>query len=125
MIDIGKSNPRPLNLIVKLFGAYMSESKQSHSIEVAGAKLNLRSAHSGELVDNIAALFNEKINEVKQVNSQISYQNSLILAGLQLAEEYLLFKKASLQKINHIETEAQGILKEFEDSPMSKIQIEV
>ncbi len=98
--------------------------KQSHTLDIAGTQLNLRSQHDDKLVQDIAAEFNKKINEVKQVNSQISHQNSLILAGLQLAEEYLLFKKASLTKINHIESEALNILKEFENSPMSKIQIE-
>lgn len=100
----------------------MNESaKRIYDVQIAGLPLKLRSSHDEETVSELINLVEHKVQEAMGVNSSASFQNALILASLNIAEELLLLKKTAVAELNSVEERARLILDQIEEvsSPVS------
>lgn len=90
-------------------------AKTVFEVEVAGLPLKLRSSHDPETVRALVQMIDEKFAEAKKANSSVSFQNALVLAALNLAEELLLLRRTVATELNQVEARAQAILERIED----------
>lgn len=98
------------------------EVKNVYNVHVAGLPLRLRSSHTEDVVEELVQIVDQKVKEAMQTNSTASYQNALVLATLNMAEELLLLKKTLFAELDQIEVRARDVLDRFEiavteDSP--------
>ncbi|MCB0421456.1 MAG: cell division protein ZapA [Bdellovibrionales bacterium] len=103
----------------------MDPLKKIYDVEVAGVALKLRSSHDISTVNELVALVNEKVSDVKSGSQSIPHEKALLLAALHLAEEITLLKKSALSEIDQIEARVHGILNDLESSPVSQIRMDV
>lgn len=89
--------------------------KGVYEVQVAGLSLKLRSSHDAQTVSELIKLVDQKIKEAMSANSSASFQNALILATLNIAEELLLLKKTAGVELDRIEKRAKVILDRIEE----------
>ena len=95
----------------------MSESgKNIYEVQIAGLQLKLRSSHDPETVNELVEFVDHKIKEAMSSQSQISFQNALLLASLNITEDFLLLKKVAGAELSNLEARAERILDQIEDS---------
>ena len=90
-------------------------AKNIFEVQVAGLPLKLRSSHDAQTVQELVQLIDQKISEAKKANSTVSFQNALVLAALNVAEELLLLKRTMVSELDQVEARAQAILEKIED----------
>jgi hypothetical protein len=83
-------------------------------VDIAGIILRLKSSHSEETVQQIVKLVNDKIQQSLNLTKSDSVQTAAILACLNLAEEFLMFKRRALSDLNNVELRAQEIVANLE-----------
>ena len=102
----------------------VTDSKQLHEVLVAGLALKLRSSHDIDTVTELTKLVDEKVREAQLTGQNISFQNALLLAALNIAEELVLLKRAARTDLDLLEKRAQDLLSNVESSPLSQLRIE-
>jgi cell division protein ZapA (FtsZ GTPase activity inhibitor) len=90
--------------------------KSVHEVQVAGLSLKLRSSHDAKTVSELINFVEQKINEAMKINSSASFQNALVLASLNIAEELLLLKKNAVLELDKVEHRTQAILDQLEET---------
>jgi cell division protein ZapA len=90
-------------------------TKKVYEVQVAGLPLKLRSSHDTQTVSDLINFVDQKVKEAMSANSSVSYQNALVLASLNIAEELLLLKKTASVELDRVEQRARGILDQIED----------
>jgi len=93
----------------------VSANKSVYEVHVAGLPLKLRSSHDAQTVSDLINLVDQKVKEVMRLNSSVSFQNALVLASLNIAEELLLLKKTAATELDRVEVRARSILDQIED----------
>jgi cell division protein ZapA len=88
--------------------------KNVYDVQVAGLALKLRSSHDAQTVSDLIKFVDQKVKEAMKVNSTASYQNALMLAALNIAEELLLLKKTAAFELDNVEERARLILDHLE-----------
>ena len=94
--------------------------KQLHPVAIAGIPIKLRSTHDRETVNELIRVVNDKVEEVKSNNQQVSPQNAVMLAALHLAEDLLSTKRTTRQGLHHLEEQAKEILSDLKSSTISQ-----
>jgi cell division protein ZapA (FtsZ GTPase activity inhibitor) len=95
-------------------------AKNVYEVQVAGLSLKLRSSHDAQTVSELINLVDLKVKEAMNANSSASFQNALVLATLNIAEELLLLKKTAGGELDRIEERTRQILDQIEEvSPAS------
>jgi cell division protein ZapA len=89
-------------------------AKRVYEVQVAGLPLKLRSSHDAQTVSDLIQLVDQKVQEVMSTNSAVSFQNALVLASLNIAEELLLLKKTAAEELDKVEGRARDILDQIE-----------
>lgn len=89
-------------------------TKNVYDVQVAGLALKLRSSHDAQTVSDLIKFVDQKVKEAMTANSTASYQNALLLASLNIAEELLLLKKTATYELDKVEERARLILDQIE-----------
>ncbi len=89
------------------------KSPELYEVEIAGVPLRLKSSHNHEMVEQLVALVNSKINEALPLTKTGSIQNASILASLHLAEEFLKLKEQYGKDLGQLESKTQKIIAEL------------
>lgn len=90
-------------------------AKNLYEVQVAGLPLKLRSSHDEQTVSELVRIVDEKVKEAMSANTAVSYQNALVLASLNIAEELLLLKKTAASELDRLEERTRKILSQIED----------
>ena len=90
------------------------EIKNVYNVHVAGLPLRLRSGHAQDVVEELVQIVDQKVREAMQANATASYQNALVLATLNMAEELMLLKKTLFAELDQIEARTRDVLDRFE-----------
>ena len=90
------------------------EVKNIYNVHVGGLSLKLRSTHDAKTVEELVQIVDQKVKEAMQTNVTASFQNALVLATLNLAEELMLLKKTLFVELDHIETRGREVLDRFD-----------
>lgn len=101
---------------VRVKGATVESSKNVYEVQVAGVPLKLRSSHDQSLVNELISFVDSKIKEVIDSSPSISYQNALLLAALNIAEDHVLLKRLARQELSSLETRTERILEQIEEA---------
>lgn len=96
----------------------MEASKNVYEVQVAGLPLKLRSSHDKATVDELIRFVDQKINEVAQAAPHVSFQNALLLASLNIAEDLLLLKRVAREELSVLEGRAERILEQIEEAQL-------
>lgn len=94
----------------------MATQKKTHEIRIAGVPLKIRSNHDEEMVSQMVEFVDAKVNEALASNRNGSFQDSTLLACLNLAEQYLLLKKNALSELQRLESKTQSVISHLEVS---------
>ena len=89
---------------------------QTYQVNISGCPLKLKTEHDGATVDILKSEVELKIKDIQNRHSNISLQKALILACLHFAEGRFLLRKAVCEKLDHLEFQAQNVLKDMEPS---------
>ena len=93
-------------------------AKNVYEVQVAGLSLKLRSSHDARTVSELINLVDQKVKEAMDANASASFQNALILATLNLAEELMMLKRVASTEVERIEVRAQALLNQLEDASL-------
>ncbi len=91
-------------------------SVNRYEVEIVGIPLRLKSSHSEETVQQLVKLVNDRIQKSLGSTKSESLQTAMLLACLNLAEEFLMFKKKALNDISSVETHAIEIVSSLESA---------
>lgn len=94
----------------------MESSKNVYEVQVAGVPLKLRSSHDQDLVNELIGFVDQKIKEVIDSSPSISYQNALLLAALNIAEDHVLLKRQARLELTDLESRTERILEQIEEA---------
>ena len=95
----------------------MSGNKKVYNVQIAGLSFTLRSSHDEGTVQKMTQLVDKKIKEAISANSHASFQNALILAGLHLAEDYVILKDSTKAELQNLQENTLEILSEIKSAP--------
>lgn len=93
-----------------------------HEVEIAGVPLRLKSSHDEQTVNELVQMVDRKVREALKASKTGSIQNAVILASLNLAEEFLNLKRKTKTELDHLESRARRVLTELEKSRASQLQ---
>lgn len=96
----------------------------TYDVQVAGLPLRLKSSHDEKTVQELIDLVDAKVKEAMSSNSSISFQKALLLASLHVAEDLVFLKRAVRNRLDSLETKANGILTELDSSPLARLTID-
>ncbi|MEK6555226.1 MAG: cell division protein ZapA [Bdellovibrionota bacterium] len=94
----------------------MEAGKNVYEVQVAGLPLKLRSSHDQSTVNELIGFVDQKVKEVMGAAPSISFQNALLLAALNIAEDLVLLKRVARQELGALETQAERILEQIEEA---------
>ncbi|MCM2282640.1 MAG: cell division protein ZapA [Bdellovibrionaceae bacterium] len=92
-------------------------------VEIAGVPLRLKSSHNEQTVKELVELVDGKVRAALGASKTGSIQNAVILASLNLAEEFLMLKRKTMAELDHLESRAQKVLMELESSRASQTSL--
>jgi cell division protein ZapA len=85
-------------------------------VEIVGIPLRLKSSHSEETVQQLVKLVNDKIQQSLNSTKSDSLQTAMLLACLNIAEEFLMFKRKALNDLSNVESHALEIVSNLESA---------
>ncbi len=89
-------------------------------VEIAGVPLRLKSSHNEQTVKELVQMVDGKVHEALKASKTGSIQNAVILASLNLAEEFLNLKRKTKSELDQLEARARRVLMELENSRVSQ-----
>lgn len=92
-----------------------SPHKGLYEVQIGGLSLKLRTSHDEQTVLNLVQVVEEKIQKALTTNSTVSFQNALVLAALNIAEELMLLKKTATLELDKIEDRTRQLIEQIED----------
>lgn len=103
---------------------HSQSSLATYEVVVAGLPLRLRSSHNESTVKELVRLVDERVHDALSVHSNISFQNALVLAALNLAEDLVFLKKGARQRLDQIEAKTKSALSELSGSPLKQMTLD-
>lgn len=92
-----------------------------YDVEIAGIPLRLKSSHDDNTVKELVEMVDRRVREALSMTKTGSIQNASILAALHLAEEYMTLKMRAKAELDQLESRAQKVLTELENSRVSQL----
>ncbi len=92
-----------------------SVNRSVYNVQVAGLPLKVRSSHESAFVDELVQIVDQKVEEAMRANVTVSFQNALVLASLNLAEELVLLRQTLFRELDQVETQSREILNQLDD----------
>ena len=91
-----------------------SGNKKVFETKVAGMSFKLRTAHDENTVNELVDFVNGKFEEALQGTKNKSVHNAMVLAALNIAEEFILLKKKANIELDQLLEETQKISSDLE-----------
>lgn len=84
--------------------------KKTTEISIMGQKFMIRSESNDEYVQEVAGFVDEKISEVMSSTKSVASLNVAILAAMNIADEYLKFRRERDAKSNQAEKKIKDLI---------------
>lgn len=84
--------------------------KKQVEIKVMGQKFTVRSDSTEEYVSEVAQYVDEKINEVMRSTKAVASLNVVILAAMNIADEFLKFKQTKEKQWDNAEKKIKNVI---------------
>ncbi len=101
----------------------MQTHETIREIKLQGWPLRLKTDRSEKTLELLKREVEGKIRLAQESHSHIPLEKALLLTCLQLAEDKFLLKKAAIQDLDRLESQARGILADLE-SPSDGAELE-
>lgn len=93
-----------------------TNTPQVYEVNIAGVPLRLKSSNDEATVRELINLVDRKVREALPLTKTGSLQTASIFASLHLAEELLMLKRKTQAELQSLESKAEKILSDLEDS---------
>ena len=87
---------------------------QVYDITIHGCPLKIKTKHDSETLEVLKSEVDYKVKKIKEDHPSLSLQNALLLTCLHLAEAKFLLKAEMYKDLDHLNLQAQDILKDLE-----------
>lgn len=84
--------------------------KKQVEIKVMGQKFTVRSDSTEEYVNEVANFVEEKINEVMRSTKAVASLNVVILAAMNIADEFMKFKQTKDKQWDNAEKKIKNVI---------------
>lgn len=84
--------------------------KKQVEIKVMGQKFTVRSDSTEEYVNEVAQYVDEKINEVMRSTKAVASLNVVILAAMNIADEFMKFKQTKDKQWENAEKKIKNVI---------------
>jgi len=84
--------------------------KKTTEISIMGQKFMIRSESNDDYVQQVAGFVDEKINEVMSSTKSVASLNVAILAAMNIADEYLKFRREREEKTGQAEKKIKDLI---------------
>lgn len=84
--------------------------KKQVEIKVMGQKFTVRSDSTEEYVNEVAQYVDEKINEVMRSTKAVASLNVVILAAMNIADEFMKFKQTKEKQWENAEKKIKNVI---------------
>jgi cell division protein ZapA len=84
--------------------------KKTTEISIMGQKFMIRSESNDDYVQQVASFVDEKIGEVMSSTKSVASLNVAILAAMNIADEYLKFRRERDEKSNQAERKIKDLI---------------
>lgn len=84
--------------------------KKTTEISIMGQKFMIRSESNDDYVQEVAVFVDEKINEVMSSTKSVASLNVAILAAMNIADEYLKFRRERVEKTSKAEKKIKDLI---------------
>lgn len=91
-----------------------TSTKNIHDVKIAGVPLKIRSNHDPETVQELVRLVDERIAEALRLTPSGSFQHSILLACLNMAEELLVLRRKAQVELGYLESKTKSIIADLE-----------
>ncbi len=94
-----------------------NDSKKDKTVfetQIAGMSFKLRTAHNEETVNELVDFVNNKFQQALKGTKSGSVANAIVLASLNIAEEYMILKKKASLELDNLLEETQKISSDLE-----------
>lgn len=98
-----------------------TEQAKVYEVNIAGVPLRLKSSNDEETVRELIALVDRKVREALPLTKTGSIQTASIFASLHLAEELLNFKREAFGQLQSLESKAEKVLSDLEESRLTQM----
>lgn len=95
------------------------ETQKVYEVNIAGVPLRLKSSHDEQTVQELIKLVDSKVREALPLTKTGSLQTASIFASLHLAEEILMLKRKTQAELQSLESKAEKVLSDLEDSRLT------
>lgn len=95
--------------------------KKTFDFKIAGVSYKIKTSHDEKTVEELVALVNSKVSEAMKATKNGSFQNAAVLAALNMAEEMLLLKRRAQAELEKLESKAEKLSADIENSKMNKV----
>lgn len=82
-------------------------------ITILGKEYSIKSDVEKESLDKIAGHLNKKVDEIVKTTKTVTTPNILILAAMNIADEYFQEKNLNRTLINYVESKSEDLLKQI------------
>tara|TARA_B100000749_G_scaffold280887_2_gene280017 strand:+ start:81456 stop:81779 length:324 start_codon:yes stop_codon:yes gene_type:complete len=93
-------------------------------VKIADVPLRLKTSHSADHLRRLAEFVDDKIGDIQKNHPNASFQNTLILACLTIAEETLAEKMLFKESLSELKANTLEIISEIEASPIHQRDLE-
>lgn len=80
------------------------------TITILGKEYSIKSDVEKESLDKIAGHLNEKVDEIMKTAKTVTAHNILILAAMNIADEYFREKNLNQELISYVESKSEQLL---------------
>ena len=98
-----------------------TQTQEVYEVNIAGVPLRLKSSHDDETVRELINLVDRKVREALPLTKTGSLQTASIFASLHLAEELLMLKRKTQAELQSLESKAEKVLSDLEDSRLTQV----
>lgn len=92
------------------------QANKIYDVQIAGIPLKLRSTHDEETVNRLISLVDDKVKQAMNLTKSTSFQNSLLLAALHIAEDLLNLKSTMDTELQSLESRTLQMISDIETS---------
>src|SRR6185295_15457332 len=88
---------------------------RTHEVVLLGKKFKLKSTHDAEYVSRLAEFVAEKVGEVQKKGGAVSTLDAVLLAALNIADDYHRLKSEAEGRLSAIGEKTQSLLAALEE----------
>ncbi len=97
-----------------------SDKKQTFDFKIAGVPYKIRTSHDPEVVQELIQFVGRKVDDALKNTKNGSFQNAVVLAALNIAEELILLKRRARSELEKLEEKTLRLSLEIDNSKTKK-----